>query len=308
MNEMSHAHTQVQPQIPRQTAGCWTRGSWRGCLGTSLARLVGDLEEVSLELRFLNGISLMSAATTLTMITVNLLLVDDSWLDVTLSGVAFVVATTVYWASRFRGWGDSLRWPFFAGLFFLACASWFSNEGLMGSAPHLFFPILVGGVVLLPRRWRQLTVGSAIAIVAALVVVHRAKPGWLLHYGSAEHRLFDVSVYLMICFVVVAAFILTLHREYERERCRGADLYRRAEAENRNLQEALTKIRVLEGLLPICTRCKSIQDQAGKWCELEDYLADRSQVLFSHGICGQCRQDYYAEFLGDEEERVELPR
>lgn len=44
----------------------------------------------------------------------------------------------------------------------------------------------------------------------------------------------------------------------------------------------------LEGLLPICAWCKRIKDGQSQWTRIEQYLADRSEARFSHGICPEC--------------------
>jgi len=44
----------------------------------------------------------------------------------------------------------------------------------------------------------------------------------------------------------------------------------------------------LEGLLPICSYCKRIRDEAGHWDAVESYVSKRSEAQFSHGICAEC--------------------
>ncbi|HEY0350668.1 MAG TPA: response regulator [Gemmatimonadales bacterium] len=44
----------------------------------------------------------------------------------------------------------------------------------------------------------------------------------------------------------------------------------------------------LEGLLPICSYCKRIEDQAKEWQPVEQYVSTRSEAQFSHGICPEC--------------------
>jgi DNA-binding response OmpR family regulator len=44
----------------------------------------------------------------------------------------------------------------------------------------------------------------------------------------------------------------------------------------------------LEGLLPICSYCKRIRNDAGRWDSLEGYIEARSTAQFSHGICPEC--------------------
>jgi response regulator RpfG family c-di-GMP phosphodiesterase len=54
------------------------------------------------------------------------------------------------------------------------------------------------------------------------------------------------------------------------------------------LQEALSKVRRLSGLLPICAYCKRIRDDKDYWQQMEKYLAEHSDAQFSHGICPEC--------------------
>jgi len=62
------------------------------------------------------------------------------------------------------------------------------------------------------------------------------------------------------------------------------------------LKNALKDIRTLSGLIPICASCKKIRDDEGFWNHLEIYIADRSEVQFSHGICPECRDELYPEY------------
>jgi phosphoserine phosphatase RsbU/P len=49
-----------------------------------------------------------------------------------------------------------------------------------------------------------------------------------------------------------------------------------------------TELKQLEGLLPICTYCRKIRDEGDSWAHLEDYVAKRTDVTLSHGICPDC--------------------
>lgn len=62
------------------------------------------------------------------------------------------------------------------------------------------------------------------------------------------------------------------------------------------LQEAMSNIKVLSGLLPICASCKKIRDDKGYWNDLETYISDHSEADFSHGICQDCARRLYPEW------------
>lgn len=67
-----------------------------------------------------------------------------------------------------------------------------------------------------------------------------------------------------------------------------------------NLQHALSEIRTLSGMLPICSSCKKIRDDKGYWHQVESYIQDHSEAEFSHSICPECAQKLYSEFIEKE--------
>jgi hypothetical protein len=56
------------------------------------------------------------------------------------------------------------------------------------------------------------------------------------------------------------------------------------------LRNALTDIKTLRGMLPICAWCKKIRDDRGYWTQIEQYIRAHSEAEFTHGICPECRQ------------------
>jgi PAS domain S-box-containing protein len=62
------------------------------------------------------------------------------------------------------------------------------------------------------------------------------------------------------------------------------------------LQEALTNVKTLSGLLPICSSCKNIRDDKGYWHRVEAYIKNNSNADFTHGICPDCLRKLYPEF------------
>jgi PAS domain-containing protein len=72
---------------------------------------------------------------------------------------------------------------------------------------------------------------------------------------------------------------------------------KRAEAERERLvlelQKALSEVKQLSGMLPICSSCKKVRDDAGYWRQIEVYIHSRSEVQFSHGLCPDCKDRLY---------------
>jgi PAS domain S-box-containing protein len=75
---------------------------------------------------------------------------------------------------------------------------------------------------------------------------------------------------------------------------------KRADAEReelvRQLQAALAEVRMLQEILPICSYCRKIRDDANYWHTVESYVAEHTNSRFSHGICPSC---YETEFRAE---------
>jgi sigma-B regulation protein RsbU (phosphoserine phosphatase) len=64
------------------------------------------------------------------------------------------------------------------------------------------------------------------------------------------------------------------------------------------LEEALNEVKRLQGLLPICSYCKKIRNEANYWEQVEAYLGSHSEVKLTHGVCPDC----YAKMMKELDE------
>ncbi|MBU1317599.1 MAG: response regulator [candidate division Zixibacteria bacterium] len=62
------------------------------------------------------------------------------------------------------------------------------------------------------------------------------------------------------------------------------------------LEEALAHVKRLQGLLPICMHCKRIRDDTQTWRQMESYIQEHSDAMFSHALCEDCRREHYPFF------------
>lgn len=65
------------------------------------------------------------------------------------------------------------------------------------------------------------------------------------------------------------------------------------------LQQALSEVKTLSGLLPICANCKKIRDDKGYWNQIESYLHKHSEAKFSHGMCPDCLKQLYPDIYDE---------
>jgi hypothetical protein len=96
---------------------------------------------------------------------------------------------------------------------------------------------------------------------------------WKIPWGI-EETIFNAVIYIII-FSLLVFFI-----SHEKQR-----------------QSLLKEVRVLRGLLPICSFCKRIRNKDNDWEPLEDYLTGHSEAEFSHGFCPECAKEHYGVSL-----------
>ena len=66
------------------------------------------------------------------------------------------------------------------------------------------------------------------------------------------------------------------------------------------LRKAISEIKQLRGILPICASCKKIRDDKGEWMQIEAYIRNHSEADFSHSICPECAKKIYQDINIDE--------
>jgi len=64
-----------------------------------------------------------------------------------------------------------------------------------------------------------------------------------------------------------------------------------------DLEDALSKVKTLKGLIPICASCKKIRDDEGYWNQVEVYVQNHSEAEFSHSYCPDCLEKLYPELV-----------
>jgi hypothetical protein len=145
------------------------------------------------------------------------------------------------------------------------------------SGPNTQFPVFYVVPVSLAAwysgRW------PALALAVAVPVVHMLL--WVAVWRQAG-PLTTLIVTTTIRGAVIVVMALWFARLSEHER-----------ALERHVQ-------TLEGLLPICSFCKKIRNEAGNWERLEAFISKRSDAQFSHSFCPDCGKTHYPGVVLDD--------
>jgi hypothetical protein len=113
---------------------------------------------------------------------------------------------------------------------------------------------------------------------------------WILNssYGILDNTGFNSMFFTSVIVYEIWLGLLIMmmnNQRMEKELKRNEDELRVQIAE---LGKAMSEVKILKGLLPICSTCKKIRDDQGYWKQLEYYIDEHSEATFTHGICPEC--------------------
>ena len=130
------------------------------------------------------------------------------------------------------------------------------------------------------------------------VILFLCIAGILLLYPSLLGT-FDYGLGVGFRFLVTLLFLAIVSYGLESSRARFSRLLKISNEElilqKENLETALSEIKKLGGMLPICSHCKNIRDDKGYWSRVETYIQEHSEAEFSHGICPECAKKHYPD-------------
>lgn len=111
-------------------------------------------------------------------------------------------------------------------------------------------------------------------------------------YKEIHDNIFDQESRRRISELEIRFMVKSKEKEAELIRLKNVDLVKA----NEELILALSEVKQLSGLLPICASCKKIRDDRGYWKRIESYISDHSEVQFSHALCPECMKRLYPEY------------
>jgi K+-sensing histidine kinase KdpD len=162
----------------------------------------------------------------------------------------------------------------------------------VGIATLLAFPIspsvipnrdvLFIAAVIVASRFAGVTAGLCAALLSFLAF------NWF--FDPTPHRLDFTLAGLVraVIFGAVSLLVATLEKQ------RRQAIWSLQEA-NRKLRTSMDEIKVLRGIVPVCSHCRQVKTETGKWVQMEKYIHEHSEADFSHGVCPDCLRKYYPD-------------
>jgi K+-sensing histidine kinase KdpD len=96
------------------------------------------------------------------------------------------------------------------------------------------------------------------------------------------------EVFRVLFFFSVSVLVASLERQRR-------NAIRSLEAANEKLRKTMQEVKILRGVLSVCTYCKHIETEAGGWAEMEEYVRKHSEAEFSHGVCPDCLRKLFPD-------------
>jgi CRP-like cAMP-binding protein len=88
---------------------------------------------------------------------------------------------------------------------------------------------------------------------------------------------------------------MNLYKEIEKYPQLAIDLLQMLNRRLVALEKAV--IKTIGGFIPICSNCKKIRDENGRWASIDHYIMDYTEHELSHGICPECSEMLYGPYL-----------
>jgi len=140
-----------------------------------------------------------------------------------------------------------------------------------------------------PVKLFAITMVSIFVVEAVIMLILNILPPMSLHIEMLlDAFLLSFLVFPVLYFFLLRPMILHIDERRHAEEEMGKAIF--------NLQDVLSKVDTLTGLLPICAKCKKIRDDNGYWNDVELYIRDHSEAEFSHSICPECAKELYPGF------------
>ncbi len=264
-----------------------------------LKKVLGPSQEFSLASQIFNAVT-FSATVAASFIFVTDIIIGLEPRFYIFSFSAALVFGIIYSIARKGKNQQLLLWLFVFCVLLIIVYDWYFLGGLTGAS--MIFSLAF--VVTLPMMMSGLQKYVASLLMACvgsgMFLTELFNPGLVWEYNERTQHLTDIYFTTLIMGIGIALLVSMVVRNYhaQQEKIKAlnvnlAEINNRLEKRNIDLEQALEEVKVLKGIVPICSSCKKVRDDKGYWNQIENYIKTHTGANLSHGICPDCAAKLY---------------
>lgn len=168
------------------------------------------------------------------------------------------------------------------------------TNGIHGSVPYFFFLLITFTSIFIKKIFKFYLLFILVSI-CTIIVLDYFYNFLFIKYDNKIQEYYDIGISLIICLSINGIITNFIYREYCKEKILNDEILKQTKQDKELIEQTLKEIRILRGLLPICSNCKKIRDTTGSWSQIEEYILKHSEAQFTHGICPDCIKKLYPE-------------
>jgi len=132
------------------------------------------------------------------------------------------------------------------------------------------------------KKWHLIAAYGLIwlAISAMFAVLYGAE----ITAETIARNIFPIRIAIVLGALISATLLSILLHLYFRK----LKLLEERDRLIAEIRDDSAKIKILRGLLSVCSYCKKVRNSEGNWEQIEEYITNNSHAEFSHGVCPEC--------------------
>ncbi|MBL6690901.1 MAG: hypothetical protein ISP91_10960, partial [Pseudomonadales bacterium] len=200
-------------------------------------------------------------------------------------GIVFLVGLATFVAHRITSYRTLDRFSWVIFLVMIPVFLYLRYTGMMDDQRHdtlavdllLDFVIIYIGYTAFPFSPVEKIIGTTLFAISLLTL-----------YSNFIHVIPNGVAGITtagIAYLVVSLMGFASTSMINRSRAEAFEALQREKSVNKDLSDALDRVKMLSGMLPICSSCKKVRDDQGYYQQIEQYITEHSEAEFTHSIC-----------------------
>ncbi|QZY54678.1 sensor domain-containing protein [Crassaminicella profunda] len=253
---------------------------------SALMKIIGNIEEFSLEYRILYILSLLSALLMIILVPINYAQNMEP-IHIMALAVGAIIATIVFFLLKYRKIQCKLIYSII--VLCILTVFWFTNGGSYGSIPYYFTYSLTVSLIILRGKKRKFIFFMNIFVISVLIIAEYYYPHNIIYYQSLKDRYIDLFTGVLICLLILGIIVKIVIDNFDLERKKVVQ--KTVELKNKNIEleesnQLLSKknVQIISHQNELMRALKELKESEKKFRSFFQTAIDMIYVLDQNGI------------------------